>query len=152
MIEKVVATKGPPFFISAALFFLGENIQNRWAPPGRAFRISRSRANLAHNYLTGPKFCVCSDPHDRGGKSLTAALETRATTDDILIGDTPKAIRRRGRLKGVAVAGRSWKHSTLADIDGLVDRAWIAQAFRVTLVRNPWDWMVAQSRHLLDRI
>lgn len=95
--------------------------------------------------------CLFRSPR-QGGKSLTAALETRATTDDILIGDTPKAIRRRGRLKGVAVAGRSWKHSTLADIDGLVDRAWIAQAFRVTLVRNPWDWMVAQSRHLLDRI
>ena len=63
--------------------------------------------------------------------------------DDILIGDTPKAQRRRGRLKGAQTAGRLWKHSTLADIGGLVAHDWIAQAFTVTLVRNPWDRMVS---------
>lgn len=63
--------------------------------------------------------------------------------DDILIGDTPKAQRRRGRLKRAHAAGRLWKHSTLADIDGLVGHDWIAQAYTVTLVRNPWDRMVS---------
>lgn len=63
--------------------------------------------------------------------------------DDILIGDTPKAQLRRGRLKGARAAGRLWKHSTLADISGLVSHDWIAQAFTVTLVRNPWDRMVS---------
>ena len=57
-----------------------------------------------------------------GGTAMAAALERRAMADDILVGDTPKARRRRGRLKGLATAGRLWKHSTLADIDGLVTR------------------------------
>ena len=78
-----------------------------------------------------------------GGTALTQALEARAMRDDILIGDTPKARRRRGRLKGVKAAGRLWKHSTLADIDGLVSRQFVAEAFVVTLVRNPWDRMVS---------
>jgi hypothetical protein len=55
-----------------------------------------------------------------GGTALTLALEARAMADDILIGDTPKARARRGRLKAVRSAGRLWKHSTLADIDGLL--------------------------------
>ena len=54
-----------------------------------------------------------------GGTSMALALEDRAMKDDILIGDTPKALRRRRRLKGAQAAGRLWKHSTLADIDGL---------------------------------
>ena len=56
-----------------------------------------------------------------GGTALSLALETRAMKDDILIGDTPKAKRRRHRLKDVQTAGRLWKHSTLADIDGPTD-------------------------------
>jgi len=36
--------------------------------------------------------------------------------------------------------GRVWKHSTLADMDGVVDPA---DFFVVTLVRNPWDRMVS---------
>jgi hypothetical protein len=78
-----------------------------------------------------------------GGTSLALALEGRAMKDDILIGDTPKARKRRGRVKGVQTAGRLWKHSTLRDIDGLVSRAFIGEAFVVTLVRNPWDRVVS---------
>ncbi len=63
--------------------------------------------------------------------------------DDILIGDTPKARRRRGRLNGVQSAGRLWKHFALADIDGLVTAEWLAQASAGTLVRNPWDRLVS---------
>ncbi len=78
-----------------------------------------------------------------GGTSLALALENRAMKDDILLGDTPKAKRRRHRVKGATARGRLWKHSKLADIEGLVTAEEIA-AFRVfTLVRNPWDRMVS---------
>jgi hypothetical protein len=87
-----------------------------------------------------------------GGTALTLALEARAMKDDILIGDTPKARARRGRIRGVKSAGRLWKHSTLADIAGLASDAEIADYFTLTLVRNPWDrvvsyyhWLRAQS-------
>jgi len=78
-----------------------------------------------------------------GGTALALALEARAMKDDILIGDTPKARARKGRLRGVTAAGRLWKHSTLADIAGLASDAEIAQFFTVTLVRNPWDRIVS---------
>lgn len=78
-----------------------------------------------------------------GGTALSLALEARAMKDDILIGDTPKARARRARLKGVQSAGRLWKHSTLADIAGLVRDEDIASFFIFTLVRNPWDRMVS---------
>lgn len=78
-----------------------------------------------------------------GGTSLAAALEDRAMADDILIGDTPKAQKRKRRLKGVTSAGRLWKHSTLRDIDGLVTPAFVQSAFIFALVRNPWDRMVS---------
>ncbi|WP_108816219.1 sulfotransferase family 2 domain-containing protein [Loktanella sp. Alg231-35] len=74
-----------------------------------------------------------------GGTSLALALEDRAAADDILIGDTPKARRRRGRLKTLKAPGRLWKHSTLRDVEGLFDPG----VFVVTLVRNPWDRMVS---------
>ena len=74
-----------------------------------------------------------------GGTSMARALEARAMADDILIGDTPKARKRRGRLKGLAARGRLWKHSTLADIDGVVSSEEIAGMFTFALVRNPWD-------------
>ncbi len=74
-----------------------------------------------------------------GGTALALALEARARADDILIGDTPKARARRGRLKGLKAAGRLWKHSTLADIGGLLAEDEIAAMFTFALVRNPWD-------------
>lgn len=87
-----------------------------------------------------------------GGTALSLALEARAMKDDILIGDTPKARARRGRLHRMRTAGRLWKHSTLADIAGLVSEAEIASFFTFALVRNPWDravtyhaWLRAQS-------
>jgi len=78
-----------------------------------------------------------------GGTALALALEARAKKDDILIGDTPKARQRRGRLKGLNAAGRLWKHSTLSDIDGVVSGAEMRDFFVLTLVRNPWDRMVS---------
>jgi hypothetical protein len=78
-----------------------------------------------------------------GGTALALALEDRAKADDILIGDTPKARARKGRLAGVRSAGRLWKHSTIADIAGLATDEEIADFFTLTLVRNPWDRMVS---------
>lgn len=78
-----------------------------------------------------------------GGTALSLALEARAMADDILIGDTPKARARKGRIAGVKAAGRLWKHSTLADIRGLATDDEIASFFTLTLVRNPWDRMVS---------
>ena len=86
-----------------------------------------------------------------GGTALTLALEARAMRDDILIGDTPKARARRGRLKSVTSAGRLWKHSTLADIDGLVTAEEINGFFILTLVRNPWDRVVSYYHWLRDQ-
>lgn len=78
-----------------------------------------------------------------GGTSLAMALEARAMKDDILVGDTPKARKRRHRLKDANTAGRLWKHSTLADVDGLVPIETIQSSFCCTLVRNPWDRLVS---------
>lgn len=99
----------------------------------------------------GRKFIFIHIPKT-GGTALTLALEARAMKEDILIGDTPKARARKGRLRGVKSAGRLWKHSTLADIAGLASDAEIADLFTLTLVRNPWDrtvsyyhWLRVQS-------
>ncbi|SFD93333.1 sulfotransferase family 2 domain-containing protein [Roseivivax sediminis] len=78
-----------------------------------------------------------------GGTSMALALEARAMADDILIGDTPKARRRRGRLKRLNARGRLWKHSTLADIEGVLPQAAMAGMLAFTLVRNPWDRVVS---------
>ncbi|MFZ5962074.1 sulfotransferase family 2 domain-containing protein [Thalassococcus sp. BH17M4-6] len=78
-----------------------------------------------------------------GGTSMARALEARAMADDILIGDTPKARRRRGRIKELSARGRLWKHSTLSDIDGVLSMDEIAGMFTFALVRNPWDRLVS---------
>ena len=78
-----------------------------------------------------------------GGTALALALEARALKDDILIGDTPKARARKARLHGIKTAGRLWKHSTLADVAGLVTPDEVATFFTLTLVRNPWDRVVS---------
>ena len=86
-----------------------------------------------------------------GGTSLSLALEQRAMKDDILIGDTPKAIRRRNRVKVLNARGRLWKHATLADIDGVLSPSELDAMFVFTLVRNPWDRMVSYYHWLQDQ-
>ena len=44
-----------------------------------------------------------------GGTSMALALEARAMKDDIMLGDTPKAVKRRKRMKNVPAAGRLWR-------------------------------------------
>lgn len=78
-----------------------------------------------------------------GGTSLATALEARAMKDDILVGDTPKARRRAARQRSLPARGRLWKHSTLANIDGLVSEDELDRLFVFTLVRNPWDRTVS---------
>jgi len=86
-----------------------------------------------------------------GGTSMALALEGRAMKDDILIGDTPKARRRKRRLQGVSTKGRLWKHSTLADVDGLITADQARDWFVFSLVRNPWDRMVSYYHWLRDQ-
>lgn len=80
-----------------------------------------------------------------GGTALALALEARAMKDDILIGDTPKAKRRRRRVQALApkAQGRLWKHATLADIDGLLPPDEFARMRVFTIVRNPWERMAS---------
>lgn len=63
--------------------------------------------------------------------------------DDIMLGDTPKAKKRRHRVASAQTRGRLWKHSMLADIDGLLPSGQLETLFAFTLVRNPWDRMVS---------
>ena len=87
-----------------------------------------------------------------GGTSMALALEGRAMKDDIMLGDTPKARKRRHKVKDTTAAGRLWKHSRIRDIYGLVGQAQIDASFCFTLVRNPYDrvlsyyhWLRSQS-------
>ena len=86
-----------------------------------------------------------------GGTSMALALEARARADDILIGDTPKAQRRRHRQKALTPRGRLWKHATLADIDGIVTPDDLAAMVCFTLVRNPWDRAVSYYHWLQEQ-
>ena len=85
-----------------------------------------------------------------GGTAMALALEGRAQKDDLMLGDTPKAVKRRGRLKGVQTRGRLWKHSTLADLEGLIGPQDLEDLFIFTLVRNPWARAVSYY-HWLQR-
>lgn len=78
-----------------------------------------------------------------GGTSMALALEARAMKDDILVGDTPKARRRRHRVQEVQTAGRLWKHSAIRDLIGLVRPDELEELFCFTMVRNPWDRVVS---------
>ena len=83
-----------------------------------------------------------------GGTALSLALEDRAMADDIFIGDTPKAVKRRAKAKKWAGDRKLRKHSTLAELEGLVDPT---EYFVLTLVRNPWDRMVSYYHWLKDQ-
>tara|TARA_R110000764_G_scaffold60951_1_gene130397 strand:- start:9642 stop:10295 length:654 start_codon:yes stop_codon:yes gene_type:complete len=99
---------------------------------------------------TGRKYLFIHAPKT-GGTSMALALEARAMKDDVMLGDTPKAVQRRRRLKDVQTRGRLWKHATLADLDGLVTPQMLSDLFVFTMVRNPWDRVVSYYHWLRDQ-
>ena len=95
---------------------------------------------------TGRKYLFIHAPKTGG-----TSIEARAMKDDVMLGDTPKAVQRRRRLKDVQTRGRLWKHATLADLDGLVTPDMLAGLFVFTLVRNPWDRVVSYYHWLREQ-
>lgn len=95
----------------------------------------------------GRKFVFVHIPKT-GGTALSLALEGRAMADDVLIGDTPKAVKRRAKAKKFAGDRKLRKHSTLSALEGLIA---VEDFFVVTLVRNPWDRMVSYYHWLKDQ-
>ncbi|WP_284162679.1 Type II secretory pathway, pullulanase PulA [Frigidibacter sp. SD6-1] len=93
-------------------------------------------------YLSrGRRFLFLHAPKT-GGTALTLALEARAMKDDVIVADTPKGRSRAGRQTAIRTVGRLWKHSTLADLEGLAGVEDTGLLI-VTLVRNPWDRVVS---------
>ncbi|WP_097804821.1 sulfotransferase family 2 domain-containing protein [Pelagimonas varians] len=86
-----------------------------------------------------------------GGTSMAFALEERAHRDDILIGNTPKARKRRARVERMQAKGRMWKHASLSDLDGAFGPQEFKRMFCFTLVRNPWDRVVSYYHWLRDQ-
>ena len=86
-----------------------------------------------------------------GGTSLTEALEARAMSDDIIIADTLKGKARAKRQSKLPAKGRLWKHSTIADLEGVVTQDELANLYIVTLVRNPWDRVRSYYAWLQDQ-
>lgn len=82
---------------------------------------------------------------------MALALEDRAMKDDLMVGDTPKALRRKGKLRGVETNGRLWKHSSISEAEGLFNREELAELFIFTLVRNPWDRSVSYYHWLREQ-
>ena len=109
------------------------------------------RVAMAHDYFARDASIYLPIFPKPAAPPLTLALEGRAMKDDILIGDTPKAVNRRKRLKGLQSSGRLWKHSRLTDIYGLVTQEQVEQFFVFTLVRNPWNRMVSYYHWLREQ-
>lgn len=87
-----------------------------------------------------------------GGTALTALLEPHLAPTDLVVSDSARGRKDRKRLKVVKTKGRLWKHSTLAEIEGLLMPDQLSSALAVTLVRNPWariaslyGWLRLQS-------
>ncbi len=60
-----------------------------------------------------------------------------------MLGDTPKALNRRGKVKDLSTSGRLWKHSMLTDLYGLIPPEHMREFFVFSLVRNPFDRLVS---------
>ena len=116
---------------------------NQIVVKGKGFRGAAQRGSVLPMIISHGRRYIFVHIPKTGGTAMALALESRAKKDDMMLGDTPKAVNRRRRLRDVQARGRLWKHATLADIDGLVTPAQMDGYFCFTLVRNPWDRMVS---------